>query len=247
MEPDVAALTAELVAWIRETVHGSGMSGVVVGLSGGIDSAVAAGLAVRALGAEAVLGLALPCGSLSEDTRDGERIAVHLGIPFRSIDLSPVLAALVAAAGLREASPLGLANIKARLRMTTLYAHASGRLVLGTSNYSEIRVGYWTKWGDGAADLLPLARLYKSEVRSVASRLGLPAWVLDRIPSAGLWPGQSDEGEMGVTYEEIETFLRGGDPGPEAAGRIESMVRATRHKREPVPFFDAREWMERHA
>jgi NAD+ synthase len=250
---DFAALTGELEGWIRETVHSASMEGVVVGLSGGIDSAVAAGLAARALGAGSVLGLAMPCHSMKEDTRDGERLAKHLGIPFRVIDLTPVFDALVSAAGLAEASPLCLANLKARLRMTTLYSQSSpsaqvsgGRLVLGTSNYSEICVGYWTKWGDGASDLLPLGRLYKEEVRRVALQIGLPGWVLERVPSAGLWPGQSDEREMGVTYDRIETFLRGGDPGAEAAGLIETMVRATRHKREPVPFFDARGWMERH-
>jgi NAD+ synthase len=222
------------------------MEGVVVGLSGGIDSAVAAALAAGALGAGSVLGLAMPCGSAEEDTRDGERIARHLGIELRVIELSTVLDALISAAGLWDATPLALANIKARLRMTTLYAMSRGRLVLGTSNYSEICVGYWTKWGDGASDLLPLGRLFKEEVRMVAAQLGLPGWVLERVPSAGLWPGQSDEIEMGVTYDRIETHFRGGDPGPEATERIEAMVRATRHKREPIPFFDARGWFEKH-
>jgi len=223
------------------------MTGVVVGLSGGLDSAVSAALAARALGAGAVLGMALPCGSIPEDLRDAELVAEHLGIPFRVIDLTPALDALADTAGLRGAPGVTLANVKSRLRMTVLYAHSAGRLVLGTSNWSEILVGYWTKWGDGAADLLPLARLYKSEVRAVAESLGLPARIVERIPSAGLWPGQSDEGEMGVTYDEIETFFRGGDPGSRASARIAEMVRASEHKRRPVPFFDAREWMGRHA
>ncbi len=146
--------------------------------------------------------------------------------------------------GFDDTSVLNIANIKSRLRMTMLYAHSSGRLVLGTSNYSEILVGYWTKWGDGAADLLPIARLFKDEVRKIAAALDLPRRVIDRVPSAGLWPGQSDEEEMGVCYRDIRSYFDDGDISRSAEARIQKMVESTEHKRNPIVYFNARKWME---
>ena len=237
-------LADALGGWIKETVGRTSARGLVVGLSGGLDSSVAAALGAGALGAGKVMGLVMPCGSSREDTRDGLRIAEHLGIGSIVTELSPVLEKFLEAGGIHDTDQLGRANIKARLRMTMLYAHSGDRLVLGTSNYSEILVGYWTKWGDGAADLQPLARLYKDEVRELAGALGLPEWVIGRVPSAGLWPGQSDESEMGVTYRQIREYFQGGDVPAEAAERIASMQESTEHKRSPVPYFDARKWME---
>ncbi|MEN8209975.1 MAG: NAD(+) synthase, partial [Candidatus Fermentibacteria bacterium] len=217
-------------------------AGVVVGLSGGLDSAVAAALSVGALGTGNVLGLIMPCESMQSDTDDGVKIAEHLGIEYRIIDLSSVLHAFVER--ISDTSLLNIANIKSRLRMAMLYAHSSGRLVLGTSNYSEILVGYWTKWGDGAADLLPIAGLFKDEVRMIAAALDLPGWVIERVPSAGLWPGQSDEEEMGVSYSDIRAYFDGGDISGAAAARIQKMVQSTEHKRNPIVYFNARKWME---
>jgi NAD+ synthase len=217
---------------------------VVLGLSGGIDSGVTAALCARALGGENVLCLALPCGSSEQDTGDALRLAELLGVECRIVDLDPVLAVLVRSAGLDGSDRLNIANIKARLRMTVIYANSAGRLVAGTSNYSEIQVGYWTKWGDGAADILPLGRLWKDEVCRLACELGLPGWLTDKTPSAGLWPGQSDEGEMGVSYEDIRRFFQGELPPGEAYDRIEEMRVASGHKRDPIPFFDARRWIE---
>ena len=241
---DYGRLSSAIEEWIRELVGGASAGGLVVGLSGGLDSAVSAALGARALGREKVLGLVMPCGSSGRDTEDGLAIAGHIGMDTKVIDLTPVLEEFVRAGGLENISDLGRANIKARLRMTALYAHSGNRLVLGTSNYSEIRVGYWTKWGDGASDLLPIGRLYKDEVRELAIVLGLPDWVVERVPSAGLWPGQSDEAEMGVTYDEIREYFTGGEVPEGAASRISTMVRNTEHKRRQIPFFDAREWME---
>ena len=246
MRVDYAKLASAIEGWLCERISGAGMEGVVLGLSGGIDSAVTAVLAARAMGPDAVLGLVMPCGSSEEDTRDGIRTAEFTGARYRVIDLSGVLESFIEAGNLDRDDALTLANVKARLRMAMLYAHSSGRLVLGTSNYSEYLVGYWTKWGDGAADLHPIARLYKDEVRALAVTMGLPEWVLRRVPSAGLWPGQSDESEMGFTYEDIRTFFEEGDPGDPARERISRMARTSRHKREGIPFFDARIWMEEH-
>lgn len=239
---DFTALADSIQEWIKETVSGASATGVVVGLSGGLDSAVSAALCAEALGTENVLGLIMPCGSMQSDTDDGVKIAEHLGIGYRTVDLSPVLQAF--SGSLDDTSVLNLANIKSRLRMAMLYAHSSGRLVLGTSNYSEILVGYWTKWGDGAADLLPIGRLYKDEVRELAAVIGLPEWVIDRVPSAGLWAGQSDEEEMGVSYQDIRTYFQGGTVSEPAAARIEKMVKSTEHKRNPIVYFNARKWME---
>lgn len=241
---DYERLAAAIEQWIEETVSGAGMDGLVVGISGGLDSAVAAALGAAALSPGRVLGLIMPCGSIPADTEDGLRIADHLGIRSRVVDLAPVMDSFLEAGGLQGCSTLTAANVKARLRMTMLYANSEGRLVLGTSNYSEIQVGYWTKWGDGASDLLPIGRLYKEEVRELARVLGLPEWVMRRVPSAGLWPGQSDEKEMGVTYSDISDYFRGGELTEGTRARIEAMVRATEHKRRPVPFFEARKWME---
>ncbi|MCD6587537.1 MAG: NAD(+) synthase, partial [Candidatus Fermentibacteraceae bacterium] len=191
-------LTGKITDWIKEKVRGAGMNGVVIGLSGGIDSGVTAALCTRALGAENVLGLVMPCGSIPEDTRDGHRTAQHLGIAVKVIELSGVLDAFVSAGKLDTDDILNLANVKARLRMTMCYANSRNRLVAGTGNMSETVTGYWTKWGDGAADFLPIAELWKDEVRELAKYLELPRWIIDRVPSAGLWVNQSDEGEMGV-------------------------------------------------
>lgn len=241
---DFKGLSEAIQKWIRGTVFGASAGGVVVGLSGGIDSAVAAALASLALGPEKVLGLIMPCRSSQEDTDDGIRTADHLKVNYRILDLSPVLDSFLKAGGLEETSVMNTANIKSRLRMAMLYANSTDRLVLGTSNFSEIKVGYWTKWGDGAADLLPLGRLYKEEIRKLAESLELPGWIISRVPSAGLWPGQSDEGEMGVSYFDIQAYFEGTGVSESAAERIQHMVDLSEHKRNPISYFEARKWME---
>ncbi len=238
-------LTEQITVWIKERVYGAGMSGVVIGLSGGLDSGATAALCARALGPENVLGLIMPCESISEDTRDGHRTARHLGIPVKEIDLSGALAVLATAGNLDTGDILNMANVKARLRMTMEYAHSSGRLVAGTGNLSETKTGYWTKWGDGAADFLPIADLWKDEVRELARYLELPQWMLERVPSAGLWFNQSDEDEMGVTYREIKKYFTLGSDSVsvEAAERIAQLHALSAHKREPIPFYHARGWL----
>ncbi len=240
---DYAALAREIEAWIALKVRESGTGGIVLGLSGGVDSGVTAALSARALGNGKVLCLALPCGSSQDDTGDALRLAGILDIECRVIDLDPVLASLVRSVGLDAADRLAIANVKARLRMTIIYAFSRGRLVAGTSNFSEILVGYWTKWGDGAADILPLGRLWKEEVYDLARELDLPDWLIGKIPSAGLWPGQSDEGEMGVSYADIRHYYEGDLSPGDAFDRIEEMKSITEHKRNPISFFDARKWI----
>lgn len=239
-------LTEKITDWIREKVREAGVNGVVIGLSGGIDSGVTAALCTRALGAENVLGLVMPCGSIPEDTRDGHRTAQHLGVAAKEIQLSGVLDAFVSAGKLDTEDILNLANVKARLRMAMCYAHSGNRLVAGTGNMSETVTGYWTKWGDGAADFLPIAELWKDEVRELAEYLELPRWIIDRVPSAGLWVNQSDEDEMGVTYDEIKRYFTQGADSVSAASaeRIAGLHSSSAHKRKPIPVFHARGWLD---
>ncbi len=239
-------LTDQITDWIRARVHGAGMSGVVIGLSGGIDSAVTAALCVRSLGSENVLGLVMPCESIEADTADGLRTAEHLGIAVKQIDISPVLRTFIAAGQLDTSNLLNLANVKARLRMTMEYANSENRLVAGTGNFSETKTGYWTKWGDGAADFLPIADLWKDEVGELARYLELPEWIIERVPSAGLWANQSDENEMGVTYKEIKEYFTLGveSVSAEAAERIAHLHAGSAHKREAIPFYHARGWLD---
>lgn len=236
-----SSMTEQLVAWIREQVAAAGARGVVVGLSGGIDSAVVAGLAARALGAERVLGLIMPCHSDPIDTDYARMVAGAFGIPYETVDLTGPFDALMAqfspAGEGTEARKLAAANVKPRLRMTTLYFHAqlNGYLVAGTGNRSELYVGYFTKWGDGGVDLLPIGGLVKEQVRELARELGVPQPVIDRPPTAGLWPGQTDEGQMGLSYRELDRHIRGGEVPADVARRIEAMHRGSEHKRRLPP------------
>lgn len=213
-------------------------------MSGGLDSCVSAALCAGALGQNRVLGIMMPCGNHPDDERDGRRIADFLGIESRTVRLDQVLEAMVNTAGLDNSDALNMGNLKARLRMATVYAHSQGRLVAGTSNRSEYLAGYWTKWGDGVADFHPLLGLYKDQVVKLAEAMELPEWTTERVPSAGLWPGQSDEGEMGVSYSEIRSFFTGGPPSVsrEAAARIAMLHGSSHHKRNPIPSFNAERW-----
>jgi NAD+ synthase len=242
---------AEKIAlWMRSQLTAAGARGFVVGLSGGVDSAVVARLSQMA-SPTAVLAVLLPCHSDPQDERDALSMAAQFSLPTSLIDLSSTYDALVASVqpALRGAPesvrpiPSGdplrgrvpLANMKPRLRMTALYflANTLNYLVAGTGNRSEIAIGYFTKYGDAGADLLPIGHLLKREVRELARELNVPAIVIDRPPSAGLWIGQTDEEEMGFSYDELERYL---DEGPQAvapalAMRIERLMRASDHKR----------------
>lgn len=244
---DSGRLAGEIVAWLRAYAERAKARGYVLGLSGGIDSAVVAGLCRRAMGNQ-VLAAILPCHSLPEDAGFARQVAGAFDLETITIDLGPAYDALVAALP-PDLTPLALANVKPRLRMTTLYALAQGRgyLVAGTGNKSEIMVGYFTKWGDGGADLEPLGALYKSQVRALARELAVPQPIVDRAPTAGLWRGQTDEGEMGVTYDEIEAVLRAMETSktecvlPDLLKRVQGMVVTSGHKRAMPPIFQPAE------
>jgi NAD+ synthase len=247
---------ADLTAWLRQRVAIAGSNGIVVGLSGGIDSAVVIRLAQLATDGNAV-GVIMPCHSDPQDQADARLVAAHFGVPTTRIDLAPAYEQLVAdlrravdglpgahavvAAG-DTADPrarLPLANVKPRLRMTTLYyvANSLNYLVAGTGNRSELSIGYFTKYGDGGVDLLPIGQLLKSEVRELARELEVPEPVIAKAPSAGLWLGQTDEREMGFSYADLEHYLTNGPDAvtPALAMRIERLARASEHKRALPP------------
>jgi NAD+ synthase len=241
---------------MRRQLTSSGARGFVVGLSGGVDSAVVARLAQLAAPGHVVAAI-LPAYSDPEDERDAGIIAKQFSLVTVRVDLSEAYDVSLANAqaalrslpeqmrGVRPADPirvrLPLANIKPRLRMTTLYflANSLEYLVAGTGNRSELAIGHFTKHGDGGSDLLPIGHLLKSEVRALARELNLPPAIVDRTPSAGLWIGQSDEEEMGFTYADLERYLKEGPQGvsPALAMKIERLIRSSDHKRAlpPIP------------
>ena len=253
------ALAERLAGWMRESVAAAGAQGLVVGLSGGVDSAVVARLAQLAAPGDA-LGVLMPCHSDPQDERDAATLAKHFSLPTIRMDLSQPYDSLVATLkpaleavprSTHRAQPhddprarVPLANIKPRLRMASLYfvANSLNYLVAGTGNRSELAIGYFTKYGDGGVDLLPLGKLVKSQVWALARELGVPAAIIDRTPTAGLWLGQTDEAEMGFSYGDLEGYLSGGPQAipPALAMKIERLTRASEHKRQlpPVPDFD---------
>ncbi|NLV16086.1 MAG: NAD(+) synthase [Syntrophomonadaceae bacterium] len=233
------ALIAEnLVKWIGDQVSGAGAKGVVFGLSGGIDSAVVAGLAVRAF-PHSTLGIIMPCDSLPEDIEHGGLVADKYGLELKIIDLLPIYESFRnILAGPADDSPLASANIKPRLRMVTLYYYAQqlNYLVLGTGNRTEWEIGYFTKYGDGGVDLEPIGGLVKSQVRDLAVYLEVPEVIIHKPPSAGLWEGQTDEDELGISYEELDRFILHGQGSDEARQRFEKLQKTSQHKRHLPPF-----------
>ena len=229
-------LAAHLTDWIAAAVAEAGGAGVVYGLSGGIDSAVVAALAKRAF-PHHTLGVIMPCHSDPADAEDAHVVAHHFDIPATTVDLAPVydllLETLSASSSDLPENRLATANLKPRLRMTTLYAFANelGYRVLGTGNRSEIAVGYYTKYGDGGVDFLPLGGLVKGEVRDLARHLGVPERIVTKPPSAGLWADQTDEAEMGLTYQELDAYLLTSEASPAVKAKVDAMNAASEHKR----------------
>jgi len=256
------AVESAAVSFIRDRVESAGRDGVVVAMSGGLDSTVTATLAVEALGPDRVLGLGLPCHKTDASaTMEAAVVADHLGIEFQRAQLRPLFRQfeqhVVPALGAddsRGPTPIAdraLANVVARLRMLCTYyaANRTNRLVAGTANRSELLLGYVTKYGDGAADMFPLGDLYKTEVRALATHMGLPDVVVEAQPTTGLYPDQTDADDLGATYDGIDALLyrvvEDGDSTEVAADavgldhdiaqRLVSMCSETAHKRRCPP------------
>lgn len=205
---DAAATARVLVDFIRATLERAGKPNLVVGLSGGVDSAVATFLAARALGPESVHCLLMPYRSSSaRSVEDAEKIVEQLGVRSETIDITPMVDAFGDVAG--PVDRLRLGNVMARVRMILLFDRSAAHdaLVLGTSNKTELLVGYGTLHGDLASALDPLGDLYKTQVRHLAEELGVPGSVRAKPPSADLWPDQSDEDELGFRYDEVDRLL----------------------------------------
>ncbi len=201
--------TKALTGFIADGNRSAGTGGMVLGLSGGVDSALAAALAARALGPERVHAFILPYRTSSHDSRsDAEAVAAEFGLAARVVDISTMVDAYFDAHE-GDADQVRRGNLTARLRMTVLFDQAKklGCLVLGTSNKTEILLGYSTIFGDNASSINPLGDLYKQQVRQLSEHIGVPERVISKPPSADLWPGQTDEGELGIPYATADEVL----------------------------------------
>ncbi len=250
---DVNLEIKRVIEWLRAFMEAENKGGLVYGLSGGIDSAVATTLAVNALGRERVFGVIMPCHSNSKDQEDAILLAKWLGIQYRIVDLSQTYDVMCTAA-----DRVLHGNTRSRLRMIELYAtvedfnvklhslgiHDQDWIVGGTTNQSELMTGYFTKWGDGGVDIEPLLDYYKDEIYAFAHAIpGFPQVIVDRIPTAGYHPTQTDEGEMGISYPRLNAVLRAmksnsiefaalpmGD-----VAHVLKLIQNSAHKRKPIP------------
>jgi len=220
-----------IVDWLKRHNKTAKTNGFILGLSGGIDSALVAALCKKAC--PQTSGIIMPCHSNPQDALDAQKVAEALGLHVTLVDLSTTFDTLLAAFP-KEGEPtrMAIANLKPRLRMTTLYYYANlyNRLVVGTGNRDERYVGYFTKWGDGAADIMPIAHLSKGEVWQMAAELGVPEQIINKPPSAGLWENQTDEQEMGFTYSALNSYLSGEYVHADIKKRIEHLHNVSRHK-----------------
>ena len=235
---DYEKIVQDMVSWIRDKRDKTGLKGAVFGLSGGVDSAVVAGLAKLAFGDDH-LAIVMPIHSLEEDEVDAKLVADKLGIKTTRVDLTSTYDDFVKSAKADDFSKMSLSNIKPRLRMINLYLYGQNLsyMVVGSSNKSEYLVGYFTKWADSACDIYLLRDFYKREVYEIAKVLGVPDEVINKKPSAGLWKGQSDEDELGVSYDDIEKYFEGEAIAKEKEERIKKLYNSTEHKRSDIDYF----------
>ena len=240
----IEELAQKITSWIKEAVSAAGGKGVAFGLSGGIDSSVIAVLCQKAF-PDTCLGVIMPCHSVKTDQEHAELLAGKFHIPAKLVVLDGVFDSLLNMLpddGYDTATrSLSEANLKPRLRMLTLYYFANrlNYLVIGSGNRCELFIGYFSKYGDGGADIMPLGNLVKSQVQELAVYLGVSREIIDKPPSAGSWSGQTDEVEMGLTYKELDQYLLTGEAGEKVRRRIESLSKRSEHKRHlpPAPPF----------
>lgn len=225
----------QIINWIKEEVKKANCSGVAVGISGGIDSALVAYLAKKAFPNDSI-GILIPINKKRQfDLEHGLELVKKLDLDYKIIDLSHEYQSMIDKMNVQLDLTKG--NMQARLRMTTIYAFAQERkyLVLGTDNKAEYDLGYFTKWGDGGCDLLPIVNLYKSEVFEYAKKVGIPINIINKIPSAGLWDDQSDEKELGFTYDDYEQYDKNLLTDQQLIEKIKLQISKTNHKRIEIP------------
>jgi NAD+ synthase len=237
-----------IVNFIKDYVTQAGVKGVVLGLSGGIDSSLVAKLACEALGPDKVLGILLPVDEKRDvdNVNDAKELAESLQMRYELFELKIAVEAFDSLA----LDKVALGNLTARLRMVTWYARANqeNRLVIGTGNKTELMLGYFTKYGDGGTDFLPIGDLYKENVWSLSRHIEIPEKIIEKAPSAGLWKDQTDEGEIGAKYAELDSILflnleRGMNEDEIVEWGIERskvqkvlrMMMSSQHKRRPLP------------
>ncbi len=222
----------DIIKWLKDKVEEAGCKGLAFGLSGGIDSAVVAALAKKAFPNDS-LGVIMPCHSQSKDEEHAKLVAESLDLKVKKVDLSDTFDTLLGSIGDDDLHHMAVSNVKPRLRMTTLYYYAQKNkyLVVGTGNKSEFTLGYFTKHGDSGVDIFPISDFVKSEVRELAKYLEIPEIVITKPPSAGLWEGQTDEEEMGMTYEDLDNYIMTGEAPEDVKEKIERLNKLSAHKR----------------
>ena len=231
-------LAQELCDWILDKVTKARAEGVVFGLSGGIDSAVVAALSIKVF-PKNTLAIIMPCHNLETDTNDSMELVDKYKLSYKIVDLSEIYNSFICTLNdkqkeIKESFKLAEANVKPRLRMITLYYFANklNYLVVGTGNRSELTIGYFTKYGDGGADILPLGNLLKNQVKALAEYLGIPKKIINKPPSAGLWAGQTDEKEIGISYPQIDRYLKTGKLNNKIIEKkIQNKINQSAHKR----------------
>ena len=215
------------------------LKGYVVGISGGVDSSLVATLVKKAVGKENMMGILMPIDSNIADLNDGIELCKAMDIPYKVIDATEAYKVfrkeIETASGELDISTSG--NLKARMRMSMLYAYAQKHnyVVVGTDNANEEYTGYFTKYGDGGVDILPIVHLLKGEVVEACKILGVPTDLAERVPSAGLFEGQTDESEMGITYKDLDNYLLGKPVDDAVKAKIERLHAVSEHKRNPIP------------
>lgn len=233
------------INWIKDYVEKTGAKGVVVGNSGGKDSATVIAMATKALGKDKVLTIAMPCNSIQADLEDAKLVSKTFDVKLLEVDLTDSYNQLENSVN-KTISDIGIelnseakVNIKPRMRMLTLYgiAQSLGYLVIGTGNLCERMVGYTTKWGDSASDFNPIANFTVDEVLAIGEYLGVPDKIIHKAPADGLG-GLTDEEKMGVTYKQIAEYIETGKTDINAMEIIERKNRSSKHKRNPVPFYE---------
>ena len=227
----------EIEKFLQEYLESNKMDSYVLGLSGGVDSSLVAAIARKAVGKDRLYCYAIDVESNPKDIEDAKKVAKELDLNLEVINLTDTYRSYLKDLKGDEFIRLTKSNLKVRMRMVALFAYAQEKrgLVLGTDNADERYVGYFTKYGDGAADVLPIVHLTKGEVREAARLYGVSDALANRIPTAGLFEGQTDEKEMGVTYKDLDDFLLGKEIDPKAKERIEYLHKISEHKRKPIP------------